>query len=197
LAKLIEDALAELTGEKFATLSQGMGDLDSADGTAFLTDYRASDKSRRAFLRMDAIFHALNEEATAAHYLSAKLYGARFNSHGQSDCRKSQIRRDRGDRPRSAHLATTWAGFRARQAKASSHASRQDRRAIKAKRQKPKIDALHAKIQKRAKAMKGGYSKTEALDVLEREFPGYSRRQLSNIVSSVFPPRPRRASSSE
>jgi hypothetical protein len=67
----------------------------------------------------------------------------------------------------------------------------------KAERQADAINALHVKIQKRAKAMKGGYSKTEALDVLEREFPGYSRRQLSNIVSSVFPPRPRRASSSE
>jgi hypothetical protein len=72
LAKLIEDALADLTGEKFAA-PRSMGDLDSADGIAHLfADYPAAippgGKHLRPFLTV--------EEATAAHYLAA-LYLAR------------------------------------------------------------------------------------------------------------------------
>jgi hypothetical protein len=55
------------------------------------------------------------------------------------------------------------------------------------------IQARHDKIINRAKLMKGSYSKTEALDILEREFPFYGRRNLSKIVSSVFPKRGSRA----
>jgi hypothetical protein len=72
LSKLIEDALADLTGEKFAA-PRSMGDLDSADGIAHLfADYPAAippgEKYPRPFLTV--------EEATAARHLSA-LYRAR------------------------------------------------------------------------------------------------------------------------
>lgn len=65
----------------------------------------------------------------------------------------------------------------------------------KAERQADAIDAWHAKIQKSAKAMKGSYNKTEALDFLRGKYPGYSRRQLANIVKDIFPPKPRAKSS--
>ena len=64
----------------------------------------------------------------------------------------------------------------------------------KATNQAPEIKAWHTKIQKRAKTLKScHYGKTEALDVLEREFPGYCRRQLNNIVSSIYPKQQSRA----
>jgi len=50
------------------------------------------------------------------------------------------------------------------------------------------IKARDTKIIKRAKSMKGSYSKTQALDILEKEFHT-SRRNLIEIVSSVFPKR--------
>jgi hypothetical protein len=66
----------------------------------------------------------------------------------------------------------------------------------KAANQAQEIEPWHAKIQKRAKTLKGShYGKSEALDVLEREFPRYSRRQLANIVSSVYPKKQSRAKS--
>lgn len=192
LAKLIEDALADLTGEKFAT-PRGMGDLDSADGIFhLLTDYPAHVPPGKFFREA---FLTTNEEA-AAHYLSA-LYLARDSLRMDFGLPEESIREIEA----TGRELLTWRlhgpafehGKRKRQATQAGKIGA----AIKAKRQKPRIDAWHAKIQKRAKSMKGSYSKTEALDVLEREFPGYSRRQLSNIVSSVFPPRPPRASSSQ
>ncbi|HQS99901.1 MAG: hypothetical protein B7Y26_03575 [Hydrogenophilales bacterium 16-64-46] len=77
LAELIEDALADLTGEKFAT-PRSMGDLDSADGISHLfADYPAAfppgGTRPRPFLTV--------EEAAAARYLAA-LYRSRDSLQG-------------------------------------------------------------------------------------------------------------------
>lgn len=72
LGKLIEDALAELTGEKFAT-PRNMGDLDDADGiTHLLADYPPAAPPGGFF---HVAFLTTNEEAAARYLL--KLYLAR------------------------------------------------------------------------------------------------------------------------
>ena len=55
------------------------------------------------------------------------------------------------------------------------------------RKQAPTIEAAHARIARRAKLMRTGYSKTEALNILEKAFPEYTRRRIAEIVSSVFP----------
>jgi hypothetical protein len=53
------------------------------------------------------------------------------------------------------------------------------------------IDAWHKRIKKKASQMVGSYSKTEALNILVRDFPGYGRRNLSKIIEDYFPKTPR------
>lgn len=72
LGKLIEDALAEFAGEKFA-MPRRMGDLADADGIRHLLDDYPPQVPPGKFFRV--AFLSTNEEA-AAHYL-LKLYLAR------------------------------------------------------------------------------------------------------------------------
>jgi hypothetical protein len=76
LGTLIEDALAELTGQKFAT-ARSIGDLDSADGIAhLLNDYPAQAPPGKFFREA---FLTVEEDAAARHLL--KLYLARDFLH--------------------------------------------------------------------------------------------------------------------
>lgn len=221
---LIEDALAELTGEKF-DIPRSMGDLDGADGICHLLDdyptsvvffstneeaaafYRLKLCFVRASLRFDVprgtramchlptsgAFLSTNEEAAASCLLA--LYFARNSLRDDFGLPEDSI--PKIEATGRELLASRLHGVASEHDKRNRAQKRGGSKGgvIKAKRQKQKIAAWHARIQKRAKSMKGDYSKTEALDVLEREFPGYTRRHLATIVSSIFPTKPRRAKS--
>lgn len=195
LGRLIEDALTELAGEKFA-MPRSMGDLDNADGiTHLFDDYPATIPPGGVF----KVAFLTAEEADAARYL-LKLYQARDSLNDVFRLPEDSIR----------EIATAGLALLYWRQYGPAHDSAVEKRKEKqgskkggknkAEKQKPKIDERNAKIQKRAQTMKGAYSKPEALDILEREFSkrfNLGRRQLANIVSSVFPSKPRRAKSSE
>lgn len=182
LEGLIGAALSEFGSDKF-DMPRRAGDLADADGI------------RHLLAAYGPAFLSVKEEAAAS--LVLKLFLARDFLKLGFGLPDETIREIEGTGRtllswRQAAQVHKHEKRRGKELAGSSKGGRE-----KAEKRAPEIKAWHKKIQYRAKTMKGTYSKSEALDILEREFPGYSRRRLADIVSSVYPVKPRRAKSGE
>lgn len=195
LGMLIEDALAEFAGEKFAT-PRSMGDLDAADGIQhLLDDYPPQVPPGKVFREA---FLTTGEEAAARHLL--KLYPARDSLNDGFGLPEESIREIEA----TGRELLTWRlhgpAFEHEKEKRAEKRGSSKGGKTKAEREAEKLAARDKKIINRAKQFVGIYAKTEALDILVREFSKrfkIGRKRISQIVSSVFPPKKPRAKSSD
>lgn len=195
LGKLIDDALAELTGEKF-DLPRRSGDLDDADGiNHLLNDYPAEVPPGKFFREA---FLTTNEEA-AAHYL-LKLYRARDFLRMGFGLPEESIREIEAAGVKLLYWRQYGPAFQHEKRTRAERVGQEKGGRAKAENQKAEKEDRNKIIIRRAKQMVGLYSLTEALDILVREFSKrykIGRKRIRQIVSSVFPEEQTRAKSSE
>ena len=195
LGTLIENALAELAGEKF-DMPRRCGDLDDADGINHLLNDYPPEVPPGKFFR--EAFLTTNEEAAARYLL--KLYLARDFLAMGFGIAPDTLR----EIEETGRALLDWRLY----GPAMKHdkEKRAEKRgaskggATKAEREAKKLADRDKRIKNRAGQLVGLYNKTEALDILEREFSKrfvIGRPRIAQIVSSIFPTKRPRAKSSE